>query len=179
MQKPGTGFLLSVNNYREEEHAPLRMLRAALPFSVMSLWRWKSTKRSDQQLQCPLFSIIAMNDIQPQKVNGAASHSSLTKHHFCPRLSWTSVFGDRVFLSDPFRDKKKLEDGPIYTLALWQTVVGSFQMKKAEHALLWKEPSPLALQSHLHRCLRMCSRDWKLFVYFISFYLIFMSIFCQ
>lgn len=179
MQKPGAGFLLSVNNYREEEHAPLPMLRAALPFSMMSLWRWKSTKRSDQQLQCPLFSIIAMNDIQPHKVNGAASHSSLTNTisvldfpgHQCLGIVCSSLTLSEI--------KKKLEDGPIHTLALWQTVVGSFQMKKAEHSLLWKEPSPLALQSHLHRCLRMCSSDWKLFVYSISFYLIFMSIFCQ
>lgn len=83
-----------------------------------------------------------------------------------------NVWGACV-LSDTFRDKKNLEDGHTHTLAMWQFLVGSFQRKKAEHALVWKEESsPLSLHSPLLRCLRSCSRDWNLFVYFILFYLI-------
>lgn len=167
---------MSLNSCREEEHAPLHVHRTALPFYMMSLGRWKSTKRSDQELQCPLFSIIAMNDIHPKERIVQLHTLTSIISVFLTSLN-INVWGACV-LSDTFRDKKNLEDGHTHTLAMWQFLVGSFQRKKAEHALVWKEESsPLSLHSHLLRCLRSCSRDWNLFVYFVL--LNFMSIFCQ
>lgn len=82
------------------------------------------------------------------------------------------MFGGHVS-SLTLSEIKKTLKMDTHTLAMWQFVVGSFQRKKAEHALVWKEESsPLSLHSHLLRCLRSCSRDWNLFVYFILFYLI-------
>lgn len=96
---------MSLNSCREEEHAPLHVHRTALPFYMMSLGRWKSTKRSDQELQCPLFSIIAMNDIHPKE--RIVQLHTLTSIISVFLTSLNINVWRACVLSDTFRDKKK------------------------------------------------------------------------